>query len=61
MDILENGADRPPMRSRTRTVLFTLLVVAVLAAIALAGKTRSQHPAASPLLPSVPTPVLVEN
>ena len=58
MDILENGADRPPMRSRTRIVLFALLAVAVLAAIALTGKARSQHPTVSPLLPSVPTPVV---
>jgi hypothetical protein len=58
MDILENGADRPPMRRRTRIVLLALLVVALLAAITLTGKARSQHPAASPLLPSVPTPVV---
>jgi hypothetical protein len=58
MDILENGADRPPMRRRTRIVLLMAVAVAVLVAIALTGRTRSQHPAASPLLPSVPTPVV---
>jgi hypothetical protein len=58
MDILENGADRQPMRRRTRVVLLTLLAVAVLAAIALGGTARGRHPAASPILPSVPTPVV---
>ena len=58
MDILENGADRPPMRRRTRTVLLAVLAVAVLVAIVLTGKARSQHPGVSPVLPSVPTPVV---
>jgi hypothetical protein len=58
MDILENGADRPPMRRRTRVVLLALLIVAVLAAVALTGTARSRRPAASAVLPSVPTPVV---
>lgn len=58
MDILENGVDRPPMRRRTRIILLSLLVVAVLVAVAVTGKARSRHPVASPVLPSVPTPVV---
>src|SRR4051812_30793482 len=55
MDILENGAARRPMRRRTRVVMLALLVVAVVAAIALSGRTRSRHPVAAPVLPPAPT------
>lgn len=57
MDILENGADRRPVRRGTRVVLLVALVAAVLAAIVLGGKSRSRQQAAPPVLPSVPTPV----
>jgi len=56
MDILENGAGRPPMRRRTRVALLAVLVVAVLTAVALGREAGP--PAASPVLPSVPTPVV---